>query len=273
MTVDACSIDWLAGLLRRATGFELAPGKAYFVEARLGPLAHARGLPDAAALLAVLRRTGDADLRSAVVEAMAIRETSFFRDGTPFSLLAGRYLPAMAAARPPDRPVRIWCAAVSTGQEAYSVAIACREAPLGLAGRRVEILATDASETAVAHARRGLYSLRDVRRGLSQEQLRRHFRPAGEDWEADPALRAMVDFQCANLLDRPPVGGPFDIVLCRNILIYVAPATKTAVLDRIAASMVPGGVLFLGAAETAVGVSGRFRADPLARSAFLRQAD
>ncbi|MDX5361393.1 MAG: protein-glutamate O-methyltransferase CheR [Alphaproteobacteria bacterium] len=270
MTVEASALDWLAGLLRRCSGFELAPGKAYFVEARLAPLARARGFDGIGAMLAALRRSGDADLCAAVVEAMAVQETSFFRDGTPFDLLKERYLPALAAARAPDRPIRIWCAAASTGQEPYSAAIACRETSVRLAGRRVRILATDLSDAAVRHARRGVYSARDVRRGLPADLLRRHFRQTAEGWEVDAALREMVSFRRHNLLDPHGVDGPFDIVLCRNVLIYFSPETKRIVLDRVAGRMVPGGVLFLGAAESLVGVTSRFRPDTGARGAFIR---
>jgi chemotaxis protein methyltransferase CheR len=248
----------IAGLLRRRAGIVLTEDKGYMLETRLAPLLQRQGLASLQALASRLRSQGDEALERQVVESLTTHESSFFRDGRPFDHL-GRLLPRLVAARPPGQALRVWSAACSTGQEAYSVAMLVEEARAGLGGRAVEILGTDISAEVVARARDGVFSQFEVQRGLPVRLLVRHFRQDGTRWRIDPALRALVRFEEGNLLGTPP-RGPFDVIFCRNVLIYFDAPTKTRVLDMLAGRLAPDGVLYLGGAETVLGLTERFRA-------------
>jgi chemotaxis protein methyltransferase CheR len=232
----------------------LGPEKAYLLETRLAPLLDREKLADLDALSAVLQ-AGASVLAREVVEAMTTNETSFFRDGWPFEHVRTRALPALNAVRPPGRPVRIWSAAASTGQEAYSLAMIGAEAP---GGRRIEILGTDIAREPLARAREGLYTQFEVQRGLPVQKLVRHFRRDGLSWRISEALRSMVVFREWNVLaDLRPLG-EFDIVFCRNVLIYFDRPTRMRVLDAIAGQLAPDGRLYLGGTETLIGLSDRW---------------
>ncbi|QXM24433.1 protein-glutamate O-methyltransferase CheR [Elioraea tepida] len=250
----------LAAFLHARSGLVLGPDKLYLVETRLGALMKREKIADLGALVArISSPTGEALARE-VVELMTTNETFFFRDGKPFDHVKTTALKRLHAARPPGQPIRIWSAACSTGQEAYSLAMIVDEARPWLGDRRVEIIGTDLSRDVLARAREGLYSQFEVQRGLPIQMLVKYFRQEGASWRLCEAIRAMVTWREFNLLgDLRPLGR-FDIVFCRNVLIYFDQPTKARVLAAIAAQMPPDGVLYLGGAETVLGITDRFAA-------------
>jgi chemotaxis protein methyltransferase CheR len=247
--------EHLRRFLALRSGLWLPVEKRYLVDSRLGLLARRRGFASLEALLAALRAAPAGPLAQDVIDAMMTNETLFFRDQRPFETLRDRILPMLAASRPLSTPIRIWSAAASTGQEAYSIAMLVREAEAGLAGRRVEILGTDISTSAIARARDGRYTQFEIQRGLPVHHLLRHFGKEGEDWRISEEIRAMVTFKVANLMHDVGALGSFDVIFCRNALIYFDMATKVSVLRRIEERLAPDGALFLGAAETVIGLS------------------
>jgi chemotaxis protein methyltransferase CheR len=261
---------FLRDLLRQRSGLSLGPEKRYLVESRLTPLARAAGLGSLAEVVAALRRGRDDAFIRSVVDAMATHETLFFRDRVPFELLHDSILPVFAAARPPGRPLRIWSAAASTGQEAYSLAMLVRDLRGTLGSRQVEIVATDISESAIARARAGLYSQFEVQRGLPIRRLLQHFIQTDSGWQISAELRAMVAFRVFNLLDDIAPLGLFDVVLCRNLLIYLDRPTKQKLLTKLAGALAPDGVLCLGGPESALGLCSALNPHPTAQGFFLR---
>lgn len=255
------SFAWLAAFLKAESGLVLSEASHYLPAQRLSEIAREQGCAGLEALVARLRGGRHAALASRVVEAMTTNESSFFRDARPFAHFR-ETLARLGAARPPGVPLRIWSAACSTGQEAYSLAMLVAEAKAALAGRAVEILGTDLSRAALARARQGLYSRFEVERGLPPSLLARHFRKEGAGFRVSGALRAMVCWRRHNLLERLAPAGRFDVVFCRNVLLYFDPPTREGVLERIAATLPADGLLYLGGAETLRGVSQRF--EPLA---------
>ncbi len=194
-----------------------------------------------------------------VVEAMTTNELFFFRDKAPFEHFRATIMPALIAARRQARAIRIWCAAASTGQEPYSLAMCLKEMEREVAGWRIELLATDLSGEVLEKARQGIYSQFEVQRGLPIQLLVKHFTRSGEFWQIAPELRAMVRYRQLNLLADFSQLGTFDLVFCRNVLIYFDAETKTDVLNRMARVTAPDGYLVLGAAETVVGLTDRFK--------------
>ena len=261
--------DHFCRLVLTRSGLVLNEGKAYLVQSRLEPIARSIGVAGTVELLALLRAGPPHGLEQRCVDAMATHESMFFRDTTPFEQMATVVLPQLARTRSPGQPLRIWCAACSSGQEPYSLAIIIQELSGLLAGRRVEIVGTDMSDAILNKARSGMYSDFEVRRGLSPERLNRWFQRSGDGWQANGQLRGMIFFQKHNLLDGVGGLGPFDIVLCRNVLIYFDPAGKTRVLEQIARAIWPDGALFLGSAETVIGLTDSFTA-PTGRGGYYR---
>jgi chemotaxis protein methyltransferase CheR len=253
---------FLRKLLKERSGLVLAPEKQYLAESRLLPLARRNGMSTLSELIGRLKAPQAAALASAVVDAMTTNETFFFRDKVPFDHFRATIMPALIAARARDKRIRIWCTAVATGQEPYSLAMTLKGMGAALAGFKVQILATDLCAGVLERAKAGIYSQFEVQRGLPIQQLVKFFSQAGERWQIAPEIRAMVQFRPLNLLaDFKPLG-TFDVVFCRNVLIYFDQATKTGVLDRIAHQMPNDGFLVLGAAETVVGLTETFK--PLA---------
>jgi chemotaxis protein methyltransferase CheR len=263
---------FLATMLREQSGLALDEGKHYLVESRLAPLAARLGYPRLPALFAALKAERDAELARAVCEAMATHESLFFRDGVPFDVLRERMLPELVVARRATRTLRIWSAGASTGQEPYSIAMTILESFPALADWRIEILATDFSGSALERARSGVYSPFEVQRGLSPAQLARHFERQGADWQVAGRVRRMVTFRQANLLHPFAGMGCFDIVFCRNVLIYFDVPTKRDVLERLAPVIAPDGYLLLGSAETAVGLTAQLVRVPDISSSVYRTA-
>lgn len=250
--------EFVAELVKRHSGLALTADKAYLVESRLAPIAvkiGMKGLPD---LLAALRAGRDLSLPKAVADAMTTNETSFFRDTTPFTLFREKVLPSLLEKRAGTKSIRIWCAAASTGQEPYSLAMILREQADRLKGWKVEIVGTDICAKVLDRARQGVYSAFEVQRGLSTAHLQRHFTKAGDAWAIAPEVKAMVSFREFKLLDSLRSLGQFDIVFCRNVLIYFDFQTKARVLGEIGRIMPDDGRLFLGGAETVFGISDAF---------------
>jgi len=248
----------IATMLKARSGLVLGPDKIYLLETRLAPLMKREGLRDLVALSAQMRP--DSALERAVVEAMTTNESLFFRDSKPFDALRQRILARLHAARPAGAPLRIWSAAASTGQEAYSIAMVIQEMASTLGSRRVDILGTDIAREPLQRARDGVYSQFEIQRGLPMQALVRHFDKDDGQWRIKPNLRSAVTFREWNLLaDIRPLG-QFDIVFCRNVLIYFDAPTKTRVLEAIAKQLTPDGVLFLGGAETVLGLTESLRA-------------
>ncbi|GJE55590.1 MULTISPECIES: CheR family methyltransferase [Methylobacterium] len=248
------AFDFLRVYLKERSGLALGPEKLYLIESRLGPVCRRFGLASLADLCTALRMHR-AGVEQAVVEAMTTNETFFFRDRVPFDMFRDVLLPRAITARAGTRRLRIWSAASSSGQEPYSLAMLLREAAPRLAGWHVEIVATDLSTEMLEKAKAGLYSHFEVQRGLPAQLLVKHFTQVGDRWRIDPGLGGMIDFRQLNLLQPFDQLGAFDIVFCRNVLIYFDMATKSDVLHRIAKSLAPDGAVLLGAAETVIGLT------------------
>lgn len=259
----------LRRLLRSVAGIALDSDKLYLAESRLAPLMLDNGDIDLAELMRRIERSGDEQMLQAVIDAMTTNETSFFRDRTPFDRLQRELLPELMERRKNERRLRIWCAACSTGQEPYSLAMLIDEEGTRLKDWTVEILATDISETALTTARRGVYSQFEAQRGLSTQRLLRHFKPHEGSWRVNDRLRGRIAFRSLNLLSSFKKIGRFDIVLCRNVLLYFAPEAREDVLSRLAAVTAEDGWLILGAAETAN--EGRRHFAPAEQSWLLRR--
>ncbi len=251
--------DFLRKCLKARSGLVLSADKQYLVESRLLPVARKAGLGSLGELVATLKRDNADALMTAVVEAMTTNETFFFRDRVPFENFRARVLPALLSARRTSRTIRIWCAATSTGQEPYSLAMALSEMAGDVAGWRIDLIATDLSNGVLEKARQGIYSQFEVQRGLPIQLLIKYFTRVGDMWQIAPEIRAMVKYQQLNLLTDFSHLGVFDLIFCRNVLIYFDQGTKTDLLNRIARVIAGDGYLVLGAAETVVGLTDGFK--------------
>ncbi|WP_446698677.1 CheR family methyltransferase [Aquabacter sp. L1I39] len=261
--------DFFRRFLKQRSGLVLSDDKHYLLESRLAPLLRKFDLLDFAHLATVLRDNTSFVISEAVVEAMTTNESLFFRDRTPFENFTKLMLPKIHQRRPPGAPIRIWCAAASTGQEPYSLAMTLLEHPGIIGTRRVEIIGTDLSTEVLDRARAGRYNQFEVQRGLSAPMLLKYFVKAGDMWEVSPQVKSMVDYRRLNLLD-PFIGlGIFDIVFCRNVLIYFDAPTKTDILNRVARVLTSDGFLVLGGAETVMGLGDAFRAMPDCRGFYI----
>ena len=260
--------EFLRKLLKERSGLDLSADKQYLVESRLIPLARKAGLPGLPELVQKLKGSAEA-LTAEVVEAMTTNETFFFRDKVPFDHLKATILPELLQARAARRSLRIWCAASSTGQEPYSIAMCLKELGAALTGWRVEIIATDLSQGVLEKSRAGLFSQFEVQRGLPIQLLVKHFAQIGELWQLNADIRAMVQFRQLNLLQDFSHLGVFDIIFCRNVLIYFDQDTKTNVFSRLSRLIEPDGFLMLGAAETVVGLTDTFKPYPDRRGLYI----
>jgi chemotaxis protein methyltransferase CheR len=269
--VTPLDYEFLRKLLRERSGLDLSSDKQYLVESRLIPLARRVGLNGIAELVAKIK-TGSEALTSEVVEAMTTNETFFFRDKIPFDHLRETILPALLQARAGRRSLRIWSAASSTGQEPYSIAMCLKQFGSALAGWRIEILATDLSLGVLEKARAGIFSQFEVQRGLPIQMLVKHFTQAGELWQLNADIRAMVQHRQLNLMQDFSHLGHFDVIFCRNVLIYFDPDTKSGIFDRLARATEPDGMLVLGAAESVVGISDAFKPYPERRGLYRPNA-
>jgi chemotaxis protein methyltransferase CheR len=269
--VTPLDYEFLRKFLKERSGLDLSADKQYLVESRLTPLARRTGLSGIAEIVQKIR-IGSEPLSSDVVEAMTTNETFFFRDKIPFENLCGTVLPSMLQARANRRVLRIWCAASSTGQEPYSIAMCLKEFSVALAGWRVEIVATDLSQAVLEKSKAGIFSQFEVQRGLPIQMLVKYFERVGELWQLNADIRAMVQHRQLNLLQDFSHLGTFDVIFCRNVLIYFDQDTKTGIFDRLARVIEPDGVLTLGAAESVVGISDAFRPYPERRGLYRPNA-
>ncbi len=252
------NFQFLADLLMKKSGHLLAPEKGYLLDSRLGPIARKEGVDSVDELVRSMRTRNDERLNWAITEAMTTNETFFFRDRTPFDLFKAEVIPHLVENRRPGVKARIWCAAASAGQEPYSLAMILREERTALRGMQMDILASDISEKVIEKAKAGIYSQFEVQRGLPVQLLVKYFQKDGDMWKVDPSLRQNIAFRTFNLLESFRTLGTFDVVFCRNVLIYFNQETKRDILNRIAERMAPDGFLFLGAAETVLGLSDAF---------------
>ena len=256
--MNTADFEFLAAILKQRSGLILAPEKAYLLESRLMPVARKfgfMGLPD---LITSVRKERPEDLLRDITEAMTTNESLFFRDMKPFDQFRNLVIPKLVEARQSTRKIRIWSAAASSGQEPYSIAIILTEMQSLLSSWDLEIVATDISVEMLNRARSGLYTQFEVQRGLPISTLVKYFKQVGEKWRLDAGVRSMVKFKEFNLLDDPMGLGKFDVVFCRNVLIYFDQQTKSEVLARISKTMPKDGVLYLGGAETVLGITDKF---------------
>jgi chemotaxis protein methyltransferase CheR len=260
--------DFVSRLIKSKSGLVLSEDKTYLLESRLMPIARKRGLKDLGELIGQLRG-GDRNLVEEVVDAMTTNESFFFRDTKPFDQFRHVVMPHMIKTRASKKHLRIWCAAASSGQEPYSLAMILDEFKSQLTGWRIDIIGTDISREILTKARGGLYSQFEVQRGLPIGLLVKYFQKKEDQWQISSEIRSKVQYKEFNLLEDFRPLGQFDVVYCRNVLIYFDQPTKSDVLARISALMPDDGFLFLGGAETVLGISDKFK--PLARQRGIYQ--
>ena len=264
--------EFLRKLLKERSGLDLSPDKQYLVESRLVPLARKAGLGGITELVQKMK-AGSADALTAdVVEAMTTNETFFFRDKTPFDHLKDTMLPALLQARGARRALRIWCAASSTGQEPYSIAMCLKALGPAIAGWKIDIVATDLSQGVLEKSKAGIFSQFEVQRGLPIQMLVKHFTQIGDMWQLNPDIRAMVQHRQLNLLQDFGHLGTFDVIFCRNVLIYFDQDTKAGIFERLSKVVEPDGFMVLGAAESVVGISDAFKPYPERRGLYRPNA-
>ena len=256
--MNVTDFEIIAQLLKERSGLALSKEKAYLLESRLNPVARKWNFSGFDELAQAIRNRGEEALLVDVTEAMTTNESFFFRDQKPFDQFNEMVLPYLLEARAARRSFRIWSAACSSGQEPYTLAMLLKEHADKLAGWRVEIVATDLSNEILDKAKEGLYSQFEVQRGLPIAHLVKYFAQVGDRWQIDESLRKMIKFQQFNLLGDLSILGKFDVVFCRNVLIYFDMPTKTQVLNGIADLLPADGFLYLGGAETVLGTTDRF---------------
>ena len=264
------AFDALCEYLRRNSGLVMEQSKKYLVESRVMPIVRRERLSSLDELVAILLKGQSPKLAKDVIEAMTINETYFFRDKSPFDQFRSFMMPALLAARQNDRRLRIWSAAASTGQEAYSLAMILDEFTARTPGWKIEIVGTDLSDQVLEKARKGIYSQFEVQRGLPAPMLLRHFNQIGESWQLSDHIRSKVTFRQLNLLSDYTALGRFDIIFCRNVLIYFDAARKADILARMTRCLAPDGYLILGASESLIGLKTDLVPHPEHRGIFMR---
>lgn len=257
-SITAADFHYISSLVRERSALTLEPGKEYLVESRLTPLARQEGFGSCQEMVKALRIGPPRELHRKVVEAMTNNETSFFRDARVFKMIAQAILPALVAERSSQRTLTIWCAASSTGQEPYSLAMILREHRPSLDTWNIRVIASDLSRDALARARAGRYSQFEINRGLPANLLVKYFQPDGAMWEVRPEIRRMVEFGEINLTQAWPALSDVHLLLMRNVLIYLDVDTKKAVLDRACRALNPRGYLLLGGAESTITLNESF---------------
>jgi chemotaxis protein methyltransferase CheR len=268
LTPDA--ISFVCTTVRDRSAIELDASKSYLIEARLAPVAREAGFASIADLIQGVRGKRQPGLESRLVEAMTTNETSFFRDIHPFEALKTTVFPALRTKNASRRTINVWSAACSTGQEIYSVAMQLREHFPDLAAWKVQMIGTDLSDDVLERARAAKFSQIEVNRGLSATLLVKYFQRDGMHWRLSPELRSMASFTKLNLIERWPTLPAMDVVFLRNVLIYFAPEMKRAILEKVRKVMAPEAVLFLGAAETTMGLDSAFERVQVNNSVFYR---
>lgn len=251
--------ELISGLLKQRSGLILPQDKVYLLESRLTPIAHKRGLETLDDLVNEVRLKRKEELLNEITEAMTTNESFFFRDNKPFDLFKDTVLPQFLESRASRKKIRIWCAAASTGQEPYSLAIILKEMGAKLQGWNIEIVGTDISQKVLDKAKVGLFSQFEVQRGLPIQLLIKYFNQVGDLWQISDDIKKMVSYRKFNLLDSFSLLGSFDVIFCRNVLIYFDQNTKTEVLEKMRKQIPDDGTLFLGAAETVLGITDKFK--------------
>lgn len=263
--------DLYKDLLKEKSGLIITPDKSYLLESRLNPVAKKWGYPSLEAMTVVLQGVPDKDLVIDIVEAMTTNETSFFRDGHPYETLKNTVMPLLKENRQVKNTCRIWCAASSSGQEPYSIALLLKENILPqYSSWTFNIHATDISHDILDQAREGVFSQFEVQRGLPIQLLMKYFTQTAEKWQLKPDIRKMVTFDYFNLLDDMSRLGTFDVIFCRNVLIYFDEETKRKVMEGLCNRLVDDGFLFLGGAETVLGISDKFKPLPGSRGLYVK---
>lgn len=249
-TISDADFALVAKFVREQAAIVLEPGKGYLVETRLAPVARKAGLKSVAELVAKLRQSADAGLRAQIVDAMTTNETSFFRDVHPFDALRTSILPDLIRRREVEKKLHVWCAAASSGQEPYSLAMLLREHFPQLRDWSVVFIASDLSTEMLRKCQEGRYNQIEVNRGLPAPMLVKWFQRSGADWQVKDELRRMIEFRQLNLAKPWPAMPSFDLIMVRNVMIYFDGPTKKDILVRARRALRPDGWLFLGAAET-----------------------
>ncbi len=261
--------DLYKDLLKEKSGLTLTPDKSYLLDSRLTPIARKWGFDNLDAMTIAIRGVPKPDLIKDVVEAMTTNETSFYRDSKPFDQFRDIVLPHMLKNRS-TKKVRIWCAAASTGQEPYSLAMLLKENAAKLPGWSFEIIATDIDTNVLETAKKAEYSQFEVQRGLPIQMLMKYFDQRGDRWALKDDIKKMVQYKYFNLLESMASLGKFDIVFCRNVLIYFDRETKAKVLQNIAGLLPDDGFVFLGGAETVLGVTDAFKLMENTRGVYIK---
>jgi chemotaxis protein methyltransferase CheR len=270
MSITATEYDYVRKLIQKSTGIVLEDGKEYLVEARLTPIVREAKLDSMATLIGRLQKSSVDPLHKRVMDAMTTNETSFFRDQHPFEALRRLALPDLLAKRAASKTLSIWCAASSSGQEPYTIAMTMYEAIPAIRDWKITFIATDLSKAMVERSRAGRYSQLEVNRGLPAPLLVKYFKKDGLEWQIDEKLRSMIDFRELNLLGNWGQMPPLDIVFIRNVLIYFDGSTKKEIFRRIRGAMKPDGYLFLGGAETTMNLDDNFQRNPAERSGIYQ---
>lgn len=259
MTIRTDDFQFLANLLKQNSGLIVTEDKVYLLESRLLPVARKHNLNGLDDICQRLRGQGDPKLSEDVIEAMTTNESSFFRDSKPFDQFKTYVLPELLKNNAAKRHIRIWSAAASSGQEAYSLAMILKEEGVKLSGWKIDIIGTDLSREMVEKAQEGVYNQFEVQRGLPITMLMKYFKQNGDKWQISEEIRQMVQYRTFNLLHDFTGLGTFDVIFCRNVLIYFEQATKSRVLNAMARQLPPNGFLYLGGAETVLGLSTPFK--------------
>ncbi len=264
--------EFLRRFLKDRSGLVLTPDKQYLIESRLMPVARRHNLKGLSEIVLLLGKPGNDALAVEVTEAVTTNESFFFRDKVPFDHFQQVMLPALTPARQSQKRLRIWCAAASTGQEPYSLAMILNELAARYAGWRIEITGTDLSREVLEKAKAGVYTQFEVQRGLPVQLMLKYFEQNGDTWRLSQNIRSMVKYQTFNLLDSFSSMGQFDIIFCRNVLIYFDNDAKIDIMNRMAKQLAPDGFFVLGAAETVVGLSNAFKPMPDKRGLYIHNA-
>lgn len=262
--MNTSSVTRIIDFIARKAGIVLTAEKAYFIEARLGPVIREENLSNIDALIAKAE-AGDRRLQQRMIDALTTNETFFFRDKQPFDHFRNLIIPELISRRPPGKALRIWCAACSSGQEPFSLVMILNEMSRELAGRQVEIHASDISENILAKAKAGIFNQFEVQRGLPAKLLIQYFQKSGDNWKISDDIIRRINFFKFNLLDDPKALGTFDVVFCRNVLIYFDRPTRAKIFENIADRLAPDGFLLLGGAESTFGITTRFTSHPKER--------
>ena len=272
MSIESTDMAFLAQMVRNRSGIELDEDKNYLIESRLSQLALRRHIDSVNSLIKELRQSPHGDLAAEVIDSMTTNETMFFRDDEPFKVFRSRVLPEIIEKQRAEKSLKIWCAASSTGQEPYSIAMIIREYFPELLDWNLEIRATDISVAALERAREGKYSLMEIGRGMPQDLQLRYFTEVGHEFQLRQDIRKMVSYSELNLCDYWPAMPQFDIVFCRNVLIYFSIDSKRTIFSKIRRVLKPHGFLFLGCGETTINLDDSFERLDASRSGCYVQA-